>query len=217
MNNTQTIKTELWNNHKIRFVWNKSEWWAVAVDICKALSIKNARKAVSDLPDAGVTTSYIGVETGTKRNGESAKQEILVNIINEQNVYRLIFKSRKPEAEQFQDWVYILLKDLRQASGLEGFQIFRMLDKEHQKEAMTKLKEGLRKPGQIDFIKANTITNKAISSMFGYPKMIKKGEMTPEMLVHREPVLEDTVELMSVVDKFGLDCTVSEKIRERYH
>ncbi len=215
MNNL--IKTELWQNHPIRFVWHENEWWAVAVDICKALSIKNARKAVSDLPEAGVTTSYIGVETGTKRNGETAKQEILVNIINEQNVYRLIFKSRKPEAEQFQDWVYTLLKDLRQASGLEGFQIFRMLDKEHQREAMGKLREGLKKPVRVDFIKANTISNKAISNMSGSSKMIKKGDMSPDMLVKRQSILEDTVELMTAVDKFDLECSVSHKIYERYH
>jgi hypothetical protein len=113
--------------------------------------------------------------------------------------------------------VFDVIENLREASGLEGFQIFRMLDKEHQKEAMSKLKAGLKKPVRVDFIKANTITNKTVSSMFGYPKMVKKNDMTPEMLVHREPVLDDTIELMTVNDKFGLGLSISEKIREQYH
>lgn len=97
-----------------------------------------------------------------------------------------------------------MVKQLRKNSGLEGFQIFHMLDKEHQKEAMERLKEGFRDPNKPDFIKANTIANKAVSTMFGYPKMIKKDQMTPEMLVRRQEVLDDTVNLMSTADKFKL-------------
>jgi prophage antirepressor-like protein len=201
------VKTELWNGHEIRFVWHENEWWAVARDVCNALDIKLVTRALSGLSEKGIHIMK------TPTNG--GEQE--VNIINEQNIYRLIFKSRKPEAEQFQDWVYNMLKELRQASGLEGFQIFRMLDKEHQKEAMHKLRDGLKKPVRVDFIKANTITNKAISNMTGSPKMIKKGEMTPGMLIQRQSILEDTVELMTAVDKFNLDCSVSKKIYERYH
>lgn len=105
-----------------------------------------------------------------------------------------------------------MLKQLRQATGLEGFQIFRMLDKEHQKEAMAQLKNALRNPVRVDFIKANTIANKAVSNKYGYPKMVKKGDMTPDMLVTRQSVLEDTVELMTLKEKYNLDISVSEKI-----
>lgn len=212
------IKTEVWNGHEIRFVEKEpTQWWGVAVDVCKALGLTQVTRAISSLPEAGVTISNLGVETGTKRDGTAATQEVQVNLINEKNIYRLVFRSHKKEAEAFQDWVCDVLKNLRQSSGLEGFQVFRMLDREHQKEAMAKLQAGLRKPVQVDFIKANTIANKAVSTMFGYPKMVKKGEMTPEMLVHRQPVLEDTVELMGANEKFGLGISVSEKIRERYH
>lgn len=213
----QAVKVENWNNHEIRFVWHKGEWWAVAVDVCKALGLNQVSRALSGLPEAGVTISNLGVITGTKRDGSDASQKVQVNIIDEKNIYRLAFKSRKPEAEQFQDWVYAMLRELRQATGLEGFQVFRMLDKEHQKEAMAKLRDGLQKPVRVDFIKANTISNKAISNMAGSPKMIKKGDMTPGMLVQRQAILEDTVELMTAVDKFNLDCSVSQKIYDRYH
>lgn len=136
----------------------------------------------------------------------------MVNIICEKDIYRLVFKSRKPEAEAFQDWVYEMLKTLRQQTGLEGFQIFRMLDKEHQKEAMKRLHDSLHKPVRVDFIKANTIANKAVSNKYGYPTMIKKSEMTPQMLEEREKILDDTVELMATNDKFHLGLSVSEKI-----
>lgn len=202
------IKTEIWNGYEIRFVEKEpGEWCAVAVDTCKALGLSQVTRAINGLKD-GVTNSKVIDSLGRTQE---------VNVLNEKAIYKLIFKSRKPEAEAFQDWVCDVLKNLRQSSGLEGFQIFRMLDKEHQKKAMAKLQAGLRKPVRIDFIKANTIANKAVSSMFGYPKMVKKGDMSPEMLVHRQAVLEDTVELMDVNEKFGLGLSVSEKIRERYH
>lgn len=137
-------------------------------------------------------------------------------IVNEYGIYETIFESRKKEAKDFKRWVFEMLKQLRQASGLEGFQIFRMLDKEHQREAMAKLKAGLQHPARVDFIKANTIANKAVSSIYGYPRMIKKGEMKPDMLVKRQQVLDDTVNLMSVVDKFGLNISVSRTIYSKY-
>ncbi|MCR0451912.1 phage repressor protein, partial [[Clostridium] innocuum] len=99
---------------------------------------------------------------------------------------------------------------------LEGFQVFRMLDKEHQKEAMAKLNCNLRNPVRVDFIKANTIANKAVSNKHGYSKMLKKGTMSPQMLVDREPILEDTVELISVNEKFGLGISVSKAVYQKY-
>jgi len=202
-----TIRTETWNGHQIRFVEKEpGDWWAVAVDVVKALGLKQVTRALSGLKD-GVTTSKVIDSMGREQNA---------NIVNEKAIYRLVFKSRKPEAEAFQDWVFDIIRALRQATGLEGFQIFRMLDKEHQKEAMAKLKAGLRQPVRVDFIKANTIANKAVSLKFGYQKMLKKADMPPHLLVEREPILDDTVELMSVVDRFGLPISVSETIYKKY-
>lgn len=137
-------------------------------------------------------------------------------VISETGIYEAIFNSRRQEAKAFKKWVKQVIKQLRQSTGLEGFQIFRMLDKEHQKEAMRKLKESLEKPVRVDFIKANTIANKAVSSMYGYPKIIKKNDMTPDMLVKRQQVLEDTVKLMALVKKFGLELSVSKTIYNKY-
>lgn len=202
------IRTENWNGHEIRFVEKEpSEWWAVAKDIVEALGLKQVTRAISSLPKDGVTISKVIDNLGREQE---------VNIIDEKNVYRLVFKSRKKEAEDFQDWVFEMLRTLREQSGLEGFQIFRMLDKEHQKEMMSKLNRSLEKPKRTHFIKANTIANKAISTKYGYDKMIKKKDMTPDMLIERQPILDDTVNLISVAEKFDLDISVSQKVYEKY-
>jgi len=138
-------------------------------------------------------------------------------IVSEFGFYDVVFQSRKKEAKKFRHWAYELFCYLRKVTGLEGFQVFRMLDKEHQKEMMKKLNHNIGSPKQKHFIKANTIANKAISTKHGYTKMIKKGEMSPQMLIEREPILKDTVELMSVNEKFGLGISVSKAVYQKYH
>lgn len=198
------MKTELWNGYSIRFIEKDGEWWAVLKDVCSALNLR-------------VDAVKIRLEDDTISNGVVAdtlnrKQEML--IVNEFGIYDTVFQSRKKEAKDFKRWIYSVIKQLRQSIGLEGFQIFRMLDKEHQKAAMSKLNHSLSRPVRIDFIKANTISNKIISDKHGYPKMIKKSEMTPDMLAERQEVLDSTVELMGVKDKYHLDFSVSDKVRE---
>jgi Rha family phage regulatory protein len=93
---------------------------------------------------------------------------------------------------------------------------FRMLDKEHQKEAMDRLKSGLTNPVRVNFIKANSIANKTISTMYGYPKAIKKCEMSPNMLVPRQEILDETVNLMALSAKFNLDLSISKAVQGKY-
>lgn len=142
----------------------------------------------------------------------------IVNVINEINIYNLVFKSRKPEAEAFKQWIFEIIKELRHNNGLEGFQVFRMLDKQHQKEAMKRLYEALRSEDKeavkLNMIKANSITNKAISIMYGLEKSISKDEMTPEMLSDRQRILEDVVNLMKMNERYNLNLSISEKIYE---
>jgi prophage antirepressor-like protein len=206
------IKIESWNGHEIRFVFHHGEWWAVLADIAKPLGLKTFKVSQRlRIIESSIKKDILSKYTLPTKGGT---QEML--IVNEYGIYEAITQSRKKEAIEFRFWVYDILKELRQATGLEGFQIFRMLDKEHQKEMMKKLKEGLKQPTKVDYIKANSIANKAISNLFGYPKMIKKGEMAPEMLVKREAVLEDTVELMALKEKYGLDISVSQAIYNKY-
>ncbi|MBJ6745420.1 phage repressor protein [Streptococcus sp. 121] len=197
------MKTEQWNGYPIRFVDHEGEWWAVAKDITDALGIKNTGDALKRLK--GVAITYTLTNGGTQK----------VLIIDEKSIYRLVFKSRKKEAEQFQDWVFEVIKNLRQATGLEGFEVFRMLDKEHQKQAMKRLSDGLEHAQQVDLIKANTIANKAVSNLYGLPKMVKKNAMSEAMLKDREQILDDTVGLMTVKERYGLPISVSKAIYNR--
>lgn len=72
------------------------EPWFCAADVCKALGYANSRKAIADnCREKGVTSSYTLTSKG--------KQAL--TFINEGNLYRLIIKSRKEEAQRFEAWV----------------------------------------------------------------------------------------------------------------
>lgn len=203
------MKIEYWNGYQIRFIEIKGEWFAVLKDVCDALGLRS-KKTVERLEDEALKRGVTVEDTSGRM------QEMI--LIDEFGIYDTIFRSNKPEAKDFKRWVYGMLKDLRESTGLKGFEVFRMLDKEHQKEMMKELQSGLRHPVRVDFIKANTIANKAISNKHGLPKMIKKDEMTPEMLKEREPILEDTVDLMKAKERFELnDLSVSKKIYQMYN
>lgn len=194
-------KVENWNGHNIRFVHVNGEWMAVLKDVCDALDLIT-KKVHQRLPKEVLFRYPLPTNGGP--------QEML--LVNEIGIYKTVFRSHKPEAENFQNWVYNMLCELRKSIGLEGFEIFRMLDKEHQKEAMRRLQDGLRHPRKVDYIKANTIADKAVSSRYGHPKMVKKCDMSPEMLAEREAILDDTVQLMALNDKYGMGISVSQTI-----
>ncbi|HEN4418148.1 TPA: Bro-N domain-containing protein [Streptococcus agalactiae] len=196
------MRTETWNGYTIRFVEHQNEWWAVLADIAKALDL-NPKFIKQRLGDEVVSNNHVTDSLGRQ-------QEML--IVNEFGIYETIFSSRKKEAKTFKLWVFETIKQLRQSTGLEGFQVFRMFDKEHQKKAMNRLVDGLQNATKKDLIKANTIANKAVSDLYGYPKMVSKNEMTENMLRDREPILDETVELIKVKEKYGLNFSVSEAI-----
>lgn len=196
------MRTELWNGHSIRFVEVKDEWVAAAKDVSDALDYSDTKQMTKRIPAKFIWTVILQVQ------GQGRKSLVLTEF----GIYKAIFGSHKPEAEEFQEWAFGVLKQLREQSGLQGFEIFRTLDKEHQRKTMNQLCQSLSHPVRMDFIKANTIANKAVSTKFGYAKMVKKGEMTPDMLKEREMLLEDTVSLMGLQDKYHLNLSVSQTI-----
>lgn len=48
----------------------------------------------------------IGVETGIRTDGTPAIQDIEMSFIPEGDVYRLIVRSKLPQAEKFESWVF---------------------------------------------------------------------------------------------------------------
>lgn len=137
-------------------------------------------------------------------------------IISEVGIYEAIWNSRREEAEEFKQWVKQVIKELRQATGLKSYETFRMLDKQKQKEAMDTLKNGIEGISQTDYLKAQTISNKAVSNVFGFSKMIKKRDMTRDMLALRQQILDETVEFMVFVKKYNLPLSVGKHIYGKY-
>lgn len=199
------LKIENWNGCEIRFIEVDGKWYAVLKDVCDALGLR-AKKVSERLEDKAL-------KKGTLTDVNNRPHEYL--LVNEYGIYKTIFRSNKPEAEQFQLWVFDVISQLREAAGLEGFQVFRMLDKEHQKTTAKMLHEGLKSPTQLHHQKLNTIVDKAVSNIYGLKKMIKKGDMTPQMLLDRQPILEEAAELMVMQDKYGVPEHIAPIIYER--
>ena len=82
------------NGWKVRALEIDGEPWFVASDVAKALGYTNPQKAVRD-HCKGVN------ETVHPSRGGDQKMKI----IPERDVYRLIMRSRLPEAERFEEWV----------------------------------------------------------------------------------------------------------------
>lgn len=203
---------QIFNEKEIRFIEKDGEYWAVASDVAKVLGFRDAFNATKYLPEH-VRGTLKGSTTSGKKKARKFQD---YTVINEKGIYRLVMRSNKPEAEDFQDWICDVLVELRQATGLKGYEAFRMLDKQKQKEAMAIIQRAHKSDKQINYIKANTIANKAVSTAFGYEKMMAKEEMTPDMLEVRQVILDDVVKLTETKNQFNLDIKVSKSIYDKY-
>lgn len=86
------------HNSSVRIQVINGEPWFCLKDVCNILTIENSRRVAAEiLSQDGVRKTYI-------IDSLSRKQEAA--FINEPNLYRVIFRSNKPEARQFQDWVF---------------------------------------------------------------------------------------------------------------
>lgn len=70
--------------------------WFCLIDVCDSLNLRRGSKVVDRLEEAGVRKTSLSYTSGAKE----------VSFINEPNLYRLIFRSNKPAAVQFGNWVY---------------------------------------------------------------------------------------------------------------
>jgi prophage antirepressor-like protein len=191
------------------------------VEVCRVKSIKICGIVSTDSTYKVNSLSVNTCENDLLSNGskqmrgkptrERKNQDMLV--VNEFGLYEAILESRKPEAKAFKLWVFEVIKTIRQdVLKLKEYETFRLMDREHQKEAMRKLSDSLRTPVKVDYIKANLIADKTVSTIHGLSKLVKKSDMDEQMLHEREPILADTVELMTVNEWLNLGLSVSEVI-----
>jgi prophage antirepressor-like protein len=102
-----------YEDQSVRTVLIDDSPWFIAKDVCDILGITRVSDALRDFPQ----NEKGAVNTRTP----GGKQEVLT--INEPGLYRLIFQSRKPEAERFKTWVFTeVLPQIRRtgAFGLSG-------------------------------------------------------------------------------------------------
>ena len=91
-----------YRDFKVRTVIIDGEIRFVAKDICDVLEHTNPTEAVRSLSEK-MKMTLEGKES-ILRITEDANT-VRVVLISEPGMYKLVFKSRKPEAERFSDWV----------------------------------------------------------------------------------------------------------------
>lgn len=93
----QVVPFTFQQQHPVRVTIIDNQPWFCLVDVCAVLEIKNNRRVAAKMLDQkGVRKTYTPTQGG--------EQELI--FINEPNLYRVIFRSNKPEARTFQDWVF---------------------------------------------------------------------------------------------------------------
>ena len=91
---------------KVRTVLIENEVWFVLIDICKILELSNPSSVIKRLDEDEVTKFDLGSLLG------------ITNIINESGLYKVIFRSDKPQANQFTKWVtHDVLPSLRKTGS----------------------------------------------------------------------------------------------------
>lgn len=80
----------------VRTVVVNNEPMFCLADVCKALELEQVSRVKARLKEDGVTTSKVIDRLGREQDA---------TFINEANLYKTIFQSRKENAEKFTDWV----------------------------------------------------------------------------------------------------------------
>lgn len=93
----------------MRDVLVSGEPWFVGKDVCAILGIVDHKQALSSIPDD--ERGWYSIPPPSYADGGGNADPLARNAqemicVNEPGLYRLIFKSRKPEAERFKKWVF---------------------------------------------------------------------------------------------------------------
>lgn len=94
---------------KVRVTIKDDEPMFCLIDVCKALGIGNASQAKTRLSKDGVISNEVIDSIGRKQNA---------SFVNESNLYKLIFQSKKQSAQKFTEWVTSkVLPSIRKTGG----------------------------------------------------------------------------------------------------
>ena len=194
----------------IRTVLNNGEPYFSLKDICDILSINNR----TDLTYRRLDQKGI-VLTDTLTKGGEQK----TTFINEKNLYICIFKSRKPEAEKFRDWVFEdVLPTIRKTGKYninESNYVMEQTDTKHQKQNSkdinTKNYEqgGTEQTIKYNFMNCLSTTGKTPQQVkqFGKEQGLKSTQRSSakEVLRNLEPEKACAMSLTDEFTKRGMD------------
>lgn len=88
------------NGNEVRTKIINNEPYFALVDVCNILGLDQPSRVKTRLKESGVTSIKV-----SDNSGFGALRTYEMNFIDEPNLYKCIFQSRKAEAEKFQDWV----------------------------------------------------------------------------------------------------------------
>lgn len=87
--------TKIFDGQQLRIVDKNDGTWFVAKDVCDILELANVTRSIERLSE-----KQKGLHTVNTLGGDQQ-----MTAISEAGVYKLVFTSRKPEAEKFTDWI----------------------------------------------------------------------------------------------------------------
>jgi prophage antirepressor-like protein len=211
----------------IRVVWVGEQCWFVGTDVAKALGyidcfdalkihVDEEDKMITQLsdyqfpgetPENSVSSSY-DENTDSQNNTKVAtlsrgysNRRIKSTLIIESGLYSLILRSNLPSAIKFKRWVtHEVLPSIRKYGE---YKLFRKDDKALQRSGMTELLRLLPNAASEDYMKVNIMLDKAVSTFYGFEKMLKKEEMSEEMLQDRQAILNMVSLMYSFKEREG--------------
>lgn len=109
MKNIQIFENNEFGSIRTQII-NDEPYFCLA-DVCYALGLEQPSRVKSRLKPDGVTTGMVIDSVGRRQNA---------NFVNELNLYKVIFQSRKESAERFTDWVAgEVLPSIRKTGGYQ--------------------------------------------------------------------------------------------------
>lgn len=93
---------------EVRTLSIDGEPWFIAVDVCRALEIRNSRDALARLDDDEKGVALTDTLGGAQN----------LATVNEPGLYALVLSSRKPEAKKFKRWItHEVIPSIRKTGG----------------------------------------------------------------------------------------------------
>lgn len=98
----------IFENKQARLVMIKGEPWFVAGDVCRILDLANVSMALRILDEDEKGVSTVDTPGGTQQ----------ISCVSEPGMYKLVGRSRKPEAKRFDRWIrHVVLPSIRKNGG----------------------------------------------------------------------------------------------------